>query len=122
MPLTNLQRQTAWVIFRLIAERDMPSNNTSQRLVERSGMPGDQVLWAIELLWNDDAGFVLVDENRATGERGYYVDPKCRRKTAKDLDVLFALWEVEQDDDSDEDDDEDGDEWDERDNDDGDDD
>lgn len=116
MPLTSQQRLIAWNIFCLIRERDMPSNCTSHRLVERSGLDDELVLWAIDFLWADDAGFIRVDVDRRTGERGYFVDPKCKKKTPQDLDALFAEWELRQEDldeEAEEEDEDPDDEWDE---------
>jgi hypothetical protein len=76
MPLTREQRNDAYRLYILIGERDMPSNCTPERLVQRSGIPTARVLAAIDLLWADDAGFIRVDQNRRTGERGYFVDLK----------------------------------------------
>lgn len=98
MPLTREQRTDAYRIYLMISERDMPSNNTASRLQQRSGIPIDRVQWALDFLWNDDAGFILMDEHRKTHAIGYYVDPKCRKKTAIDLDALFADWELAQED------------------------
>ena len=115
MPLTRELRNDAYKVYLLIGERDMPSNNTAERLVQRAALPKKRVLAALELLWCDDAGFVRVDENPDTRERGYFVDPKCKKKTPLDLDALYRDWEQDQED---EDPDEEGnsepdDEWDE---------
>jgi hypothetical protein len=112
MPLSRDQRTNIWTIFRLIGERDMPSNCTAERLVERSNLNPEEVMWAIEILWADDAGFIRVDVHPRSGERGYFVDPKSKKKTPMDLDTLYANWEISQEDgdeDGDEDDDEDDD-------------
>ena len=126
MPLTRELRNDAYKIYLLIGERDMPSNNTAERLVQRSALPQDRVLTALDLLWADDTGFIRVDTNRSTGERGYFVDPSCRKKTPLDLDALYALWEAALEDAGDDDDEDDegpdeDDEWAEMDADDGDD-
>ena len=104
MPLSRQQRGDAYRIYQLIGERDMPSNNTAERLVTRSGIGEDRVLWALELLWANDGGFIRVDVSRG-GDRGYYIDPKCRKKTPMDLDDLFSLWEVSKEDDEGQEDD-----------------
>lgn len=115
MPLNPEQRKDAFRIYVLIGERDMPSNCTAERLVARSGFSEDRVLAALELLWAEDTGFVRVDENRRTGERGYFVDPKCRKKTPTDLDDLFEKQHAPLtgtgDEDDDEDEDDEDDEW-----------
>lgn len=112
MPLTREQRSDAFRLYLLIGERDMPSNCTAERLVQRSGIPADRVLEALELLWGDDSGFIRFDEHPKTGERGYFVDPKCRKKSPTDLDALYdarqeALNEAASDDDEDDDDEDD---------------
>lgn len=116
MPLTREQRTNIWALFRLIGERDMPSNCTITRLAERSGQPPEQVTWAVEILWSDGAGFIdAADPPRGRGERGYFVDPKAKKKTPMDLDALYSNWELSQEDDDtendDEDDDDEDDEW-----------
>jgi len=112
MPLSRDQRAHIWAIFRLIGERDMPSNCTAERLIERSGLPPEEVLWALEILWADDAGFIRVDVHPRSGERGYFVCPKSKKKTPMDLDVLYAHWEVSSEDiDEDDEDDDPDDEW-----------
>lgn len=109
MPLTREQRNDTFRIYVLIGERDMPSNCTAERLVQRSGIPEARVLAALDLLWSDDAGFVQVDEHRRTGERGYFVSAKCRNKSPADIDALFSARQAameEADDEGDDDDDE----------------
>jgi hypothetical protein len=116
MPLLSAeQRKDAWKVFTLIKERDFPSNNTAERLVERSGLPLDRVLAALELLWAEDEGFIRVDVHRQTGQRGYFVDPKAQKKTPLDLENLTHVPKIKRtpkppkddDDEDDEDDDED---------------
>jgi len=114
MPLTRELRNDAYKLYLLIKERDMPSNNTAERLKQRSGLPVARVLAALELLWCDDTGFIRVDINPDTGERGYFVDPKCKKKTPPDLDDLYLDWEQAQDetgDDESEDEGDPDDEW-----------
>lgn len=94
MPLTRQQRKDAWTVFQAVAERDMPSNNTVERLVTRTQLPARRVLWAIEFLWNEDEGFLRYDEERRTGVRGYYVAPGCKKKSPLDLDALHAAREA----------------------------
>lgn len=102
MPLTHELRTDAWRLFLMIKERDMPSNNTAERLQQRSGIPLERVLAALNLLWSDDAGFIRVDHDRRTRVAGYYADPKCKKKTQDDLDDLYANWELVKEEDDDE--------------------
>lgn len=104
MPLPHELRTDAWRLFLLIKERDMPSNNTAERLQQRSGIPLERVLAALNLLWSDDAGFIRVDIDRRTQVAGYFADPRCKRKTQADLDALYANWELIKAEDDDEDD------------------
>ena len=117
MPLTREQRTDAYRLYQLIGERDMPSNNTAARLVQRSSLPAKRVQAAIDFLWADDSGFIRADTNPDSGEMGYFVDPKCKKKTPMDLDLL---WNIQQEnladkedggEDDGEDEDEDEDEW-----------
>jgi hypothetical protein len=78
------------VVYKAVAERDMPSNNTVERLRTRTGLPGKRVLRAIEFLWGEDTGWLRMDEQRQTGIRGYYVASGCKKKTLADLDALYA--------------------------------
>ena len=103
MPPSHELRTDAWRLFLMIKERDMPSNNTAERLQQRSGIPIERVLAALNLLWSDDAGFIRVDTDRRTGCTGYFIDPKCKRKTQADLDALYANWELIKAEDDDED-------------------
>lgn len=102
MPLTHELRTDAWRLFLMIKERDMPSNNTAERLQQRSGIPLERVIAALNLLWSDDAGFIRVDTDRRTQTRGYFADPKCKKKTQADLDDLYANWELVKEEDDDE--------------------
>lgn len=112
MPLTNTQRTQLWTIFRLVAERDMPSNNTIEQLAVRSKLPKKDVAWAVEVLWADGSGFIEMDQQRRSGVCGYFVEKPNKKKTAADLDALFSNWEVGKDDEEDDaPDKDDEDEW-----------
>ena len=90
MTLTRELRNDAYKVYLLVGERDMPSNCTAERLVQRSGLSAARVMAALELLWNDDAGWIRVAVHKKSSTQGYYVDPKCRKKSPPDLDALFA--------------------------------
>jgi hypothetical protein len=105
MPLTPELRTDAWRLFLMIKERDMPSNNTAERLQQRTGIPLPRVLAALNLLWSDDAGLIRVDTDRRTGVCGYYADPKAKKKAKQDdLETLYTNWQevMEDEDDADE--------------------
>lgn len=116
MPMPRELRNDAYKLYLLIGERDMPSNCTMDRLRQRSAIPAARIVTALDLLWSEDTGFVRFDENRRTGERGYFVDPKSRKKTPADLDALWnarqaALAEAEEGPDEDDEDFDPDDEW-----------
>lgn len=116
MPLTRDQRNDAYRIFDLIREKAYPSNCTAERLSQRSGLPEETVLWALELLWagGDGKGFIQTDQHRKSGDVGYFCDPKAKSKSPADLDALAAqqeaIWATPEDSGEDDDDDDD-DEW-----------
>jgi len=76
MPLTEYEKEQLLDIVVLIAERDMPSNNTEERLIERSGLEQETVAWCLSVLWNEGEGWLDVDEHPQTGEWGYTLNGK----------------------------------------------
>ena len=110
MAIPTELRNDVWAIYLLVRERVMPSNNTAERLVERSGLSADRVLGALDVLWHDDAGWIRVATS-PSGERGFYCDTvKNRSHKPVEIDLLYQDWEADQDDDEedwDEDEDED---------------
>ena len=53
MKLTSIESTKLMDLIALIGERDMPSNNTEARLVERSGLDEETVAWGIAILFNE---------------------------------------------------------------------
>lgn len=90
MKLTATEKTNLLDILALIAERDMPSNNTEATLVRRSGLPADTVSWAVSVLHNDGDGWLDFDEHPKTKERGYVIGNQF--DNGGDLDVLYASW------------------------------
>jgi hypothetical protein len=77
-------------LLALIGERDMPSNNTEERLVERSGLDQETVAWCIAVLLNEGEGWLEYDEHPKTGERGYFLGKKFNKGGS--LDKLYATF------------------------------
>ena len=91
--LTREQRSDAYRIYLMVKERDMPSNCTLERLVQRTAIPEARVAWALDFLYAEDAGWIHADVDRRSGRRGYYVDPTCKQKSIMDLESLTTLSE-----------------------------
>ena len=72
----------------------MPSNCTVERLVTRSGLPEKDVLQALDILWDEDQGWVRVHMDPRSKRRGYFTDPSHKSKTPMDLDSLYDSWEA----------------------------
>jgi len=89
--LTADQNKNLLAILTLIAERDMPSNNTEARLVERSGLSEKTVAWCLDVLHNFGEGWIDYDINRRTDEQGYYVND--RFDAGGKLGTLYKAWE-----------------------------
>jgi len=92
MKLTKAKKAHLMDLLALIGERDMPSNNTEQRLIERSGLGEATVAWCIAVIWNEDTGWAEYDEHPQTGERGYYLGE--RFDAGGGLDKLFAAYQA----------------------------
>ena len=92
---THTQRRHLVVILTLIEELDkpMPSNNTEERLVARSGLSEKDVAWCIDVLWNDGEGWLDYGEHPKTGERGYFTNSRFEDG---DLASLYRSWKTRQ--------------------------
>lgn len=88
MKLTEALKVTLMDIVVLIAERDIPSNNTEARLIERSGCDEETVAWCISVLWNENEGWISYDDHPQTGERGYVLNSQF--DDGGGLDKLYA--------------------------------
>lgn len=92
MKLTSTQKANLLDIIALIAERDMPSNNTEARLLERceGAMDQESVAWCLDVLFNEGVkGWLDDDCHPQTGERGYVLNARFD-KGQETLDQLFA--------------------------------
>jgi len=74
--ITSIEKNHLLDLLALIGERDMPSNNTETRLVERSGSDEETVAWGVAVLFNEGQGWLEYDEHPSTGERGYYLSER----------------------------------------------
>lgn len=90
MTLTPTEKNTLVTLVNLIGERDMPSNNTEARLVERSGFDEETVAWGLSVLFIEGKGCLDYDEHPQTGERGYVLNDGFKR--GKWVDKLYAAW------------------------------
>jgi hypothetical protein len=109
--LTADQKTNLLDVLTLISERDMPSNNTPERLVERSGMPAETVEWCLDVLHGHGEGWIDYDTNPRTGEQGYFVNDRFDAGTK--LSALYKSWQTRQEEALafDEDDEDPDDEW-----------
>ena len=76
--LTNTEKTHLLDLIALIGEREVPSNNTENRLVERSGLDEETVAWGVSVLFNEGKGWLGHDDHPQTGERGYYLGKRFR--------------------------------------------
>jgi hypothetical protein len=90
--MTPSQRTILLDLLTLLAERDMPSNNTEERLVER-GADEETVPWCLDVLFNDGKGWLTACDHPKTGERGYMLNARFEDGS---LETLFASWEASQ--------------------------
>jgi hypothetical protein len=90
--LTSTQEVNLMDIVALISERDMPSNNTEERLIERSGLDQKIVAWCIAVLFNEGEGWLEYDEHPHTGVRGYYLGEAF--EMGGTLDHLFTQFQT----------------------------
>ncbi len=88
MSLTSKQKANLLDIIALIAERDMPSNNTEAMLVARSHLDQETVGWCVSVLFNENRGWLDYDEHPSTGERGYVLNEAF--DAGEGLDKLYA--------------------------------
>ena len=93
MDLTAKQRRQLYSIFSLIRDK-MPSENTEDRLVERSKLPPKLVALAIQILYNEGEGWLEFDSPRRFDIRGYYVKKGKGQKTVDHLPALFKAWQA----------------------------
>lgn len=90
--LTDDQHSNLMTVLGLIAEAEMyPTENTHDRLTERSRLPEESVAWAIEVLWNEGRGWLDFHEHPRLPVRAYYPN-KAFHKSVGDLDDLHGAW------------------------------
>jgi len=88
--LTTTQKANLLDIIALISERDMPSNNTEEMLVLRSGLDQETVAWCVSVLSNDGDGWLNFAKHPKTNERGYLIGSGFDK--GGDLATLYASW------------------------------
>lgn len=90
--LTDQQHSDLMTVIGLITEAETyPTDNTHDRLIERSGLPEESVAWAIEVLWNEGRGWLDFHEHPRLPLRAYYPN-KAFHTGIGDLDDLHNAW------------------------------
>ena len=92
--MTPDQRTDLVDLVTLIAELDMPVNNTEAALVRRSGMSEETVAWGLDVLFNDGKGWLDAHDHPKTDERGYLLN--ARFDDDGDIEDLVARWSAAQ--------------------------
>jgi len=97
--LTDGQHTILMTVLQLIVEcEEHQSENTHDRLAERSNLPEEDVAWAIEVLENEGRGWLDHIEHPKLPIRAYKPN-KHFHNGVGDLDDLFAAWKRRQADD-----------------------